>query len=266
MPFTGAHPAAVLPLLRRGRWVSAGLLTGSVAPDLPSYVPLGLRHEQTHPLHAFLWPDGVLAVGLLLAWWFLLRPGLAPLWPAAAARCGRPGWREPANWRSRSSAAAWLGWVAASLLVGLATHLLWDAVTHIDGQFVLWWPTLADRVAGHPAYDWLQGVSSVLGLAAVLGYAAWQWRVHPRGEPGGPAITPVLRAVVLSITTVAVLVTAAVEWHWRTERQGSHLLLWSAVIKDAGGTLLLCLGVWSLIWAGLRSRSHTHSSTTAGVP
>ena len=63
VPFTAAHPAAILPLLRRGRWVSAGLVTGSIAPDLPTYLPLGLTHEQTHPLTAILWPDGLLAIG-----------------------------------------------------------------------------------------------------------------------------------------------------------------------------------------------------------
>ncbi len=118
MPFTASHVAAVLPLVRRGRWVSAGLVTGSMAPDLPSFVPLGLGHEQTHPLSAILWPDALLAIGLLLIWWVLLRPGLAPLWPAAAARSGPSGWRSAPTGQGPRRLLGWVGWLAASELVG----------------------------------------------------------------------------------------------------------------------------------------------------
>ena len=38
MPFTGSHPAAVLPLLRTPLPASA-LVAGSIAPDVPSPLP-----------------------------------------------------------------------------------------------------------------------------------------------------------------------------------------------------------------------------------
>ena len=38
MPFTGSHPAVVLPLLRIGMPASA-LVIGSLTPDLPYYLP-----------------------------------------------------------------------------------------------------------------------------------------------------------------------------------------------------------------------------------
>jgi hypothetical protein len=41
LPFTGSHPAAVLPLLRTPLPASA-LVIGSLTPDLPYYVPIRL--------------------------------------------------------------------------------------------------------------------------------------------------------------------------------------------------------------------------------
>ncbi|MDQ7908342.1 DUF4184 family protein [Phytohabitans sp. ZYX-F-186] len=38
MPFTGSHPAAVLPLVRWGL-PPAALVIGSMVPDLPYYLP-----------------------------------------------------------------------------------------------------------------------------------------------------------------------------------------------------------------------------------
>ena len=47
MPFTGSHPAAVLPLMRWGLMPSA-LVIGSMVPDLPYFLPvpdLGNTHS-----------------------------------------------------------------------------------------------------------------------------------------------------------------------------------------------------------------------------
>ncbi|MFE3273804.1 DUF4184 family protein [Nocardia sp. NPDC059239] len=46
MPFTLAHPAAVLPI-RRVLWFP-GLVAGSIAPDIPYYLRIGVDGELTH--------------------------------------------------------------------------------------------------------------------------------------------------------------------------------------------------------------------------
>jgi Domain of unknown function (DUF4184) len=268
MPFTASHPAAVLPLVRRGRWVSAGLVTGSVAPDIPSFLPLGLTHDQTHPPAAILWPDGVLAVGLLLAWWVLLRPGLVPLWPAAAARSGRAAWHDPGLRRSRAALLAWLGWLVLSELVGLATHLGWDAFTHHDGYVARRWSPLQGAVAGHLVVDWLQAASSALGLAVVAAWVIVQWRREPTPvapEPIGPA----LRVAVVATIAVLALAAASVEWV-RVSGTTTHLQLWSMTTKAGGSAVLIGLGAWSVVWAAVRAHrsvvaAEPHSSAPADV-
>jgi hypothetical protein len=244
-------------------------VTGSVAPDLPSFLPLGLTHDQTHPPTAILWPDGVLAVGLLLVWWVLLRPGLVPLWPGAAARCGRAAWHSSRLRAGRSALLPWVGWLALSELVGLATHLGWDAFTHSDGYVARRWSPLQGSVAGHLTVDWLQAASSVFGLTVV---AVWLL-VHWRREPAVPTVEPIgprLRAGVVIGTVAMAVATGWVEWH-RVSGTTTHLQVWSLTAKGAGGALLIGLGAWSLAWAALRAHrlvtaAEPHSSATADVP
>lgn len=285
MPFTASHPAAVLPLVRRGRWVTAGLVTGSMAPDVPSFVPLGLDHDQTHPLSAILWPDGLLAVGLLVTWWVLLRPGLAPLWPAAAVRCGPSGWRAapwgqgprrrlgrvgpvgrlgPLDW------VGWVAWLAASELVGLATHLGWDSFTHSDGFVVTRSATLSGRWLGHHVFDWLQALSSVVGLAIVAAYLLSSWRRRPVAARPPDPVGPGLRIAVIGITVAATGTAAGLEWRSLAAAHAGPLLTSADATKAGCSAGLAALALWSLGWAILRSaRSRArppHSSAPVGVP
>ena len=63
MPFTGSHPAAVLPLLRTPLPASA-LVAGSIAPDVPFYLPVELPWA-THTALAVVTVDLLVAA---LAW------------------------------------------------------------------------------------------------------------------------------------------------------------------------------------------------------
>nr|UOP04199.1 DUF4184 family protein [Conchiformibius kuhniae] len=65
-----------------------------------------------------------------------------------------------------------------SALLGMATHIVWDAFTHHNGWFV-------ERISflnmslGIPVYKWLQYGGGVFGLA----YVAWVWRHTARRYP-----------------------------------------------------------------------------------
>jgi hypothetical protein len=166
VPFTLAHPAAVLPL-RRLLWFP-GLVAGAVAPDLGYYLPV-------LPTHGVL-GGSVAAVALLLAGRLLL-PSLMALAPAfVRERVSRPGeFRQPFV-------------RAVSIVVGVLTHLLWDAFTQTDGWFVQRWPWLDVSVAGpHRLYNVIGYVSSLGGVAVL----AWMAARGPRTSgPNGPAGCP----------------------------------------------------------------------------
>ncbi len=277
MPFTPAHPAAVLPFLRRGRWVCAGLVTGSLAPDLPTYLPLSLTHEQTHALSAILWPDFVLALGLLVVWWGPLRPALMSLWPAAAARCGSPGWREPLSAARRGAWAAWAGWLLLSELLGLATHLGWDAFTHGGGYVVDRWPALRHRVGGRPLYSQLQLWCSVVGIAIVAVYLLVQWRrrsaaAHEPDEARAPALPRAVRVAVVTVILLATAATALVTHNAFHPYPFHQTVLWRHRVVAAITVLLVLTAAWALALvpirlAQLRRRPvPPHTKAAADVP
>jgi hypothetical protein len=85
--------------------------------------------------------------------------------------------------------ASWL-YAAAALLLGAATHLLWDTFTHENARGVRMFPLLTDygpEMAGHPLhlYRWLQYGSSILGLALVA-MALVLWLRHAPAPAKAP--------------------------------------------------------------------------------
>jgi Domain of unknown function (DUF4184) len=277
VPFTAAHPAAILPLVRRGRWVTAALVAGSIAPDLPSFLPLGVGHQHTHLWTSIIWPDGAIALGVLLAWWALLRPGLAPLWPAAEARASVPGWRPGLVAARRPAVFAWCLWLMASVLVGLVTHLAWDSFTHFDGDVVLHWPQLREQIRGHALYDWLQAFSSVGGMLVVGIYLAVQWRRTPpaRAVSGAAESRPLsrlARVVVVVAILLVTLITAAVAFYLAQRSFSGRYALLSRTLKPSGGAFIIAIAAWSLahlLWGGHRPDgvpTHPHSREPADVP
>lgn len=100
MPFTPSHVAAVLPLARTGL-PPAALVVGSVAPDLPYYLPLPVAAATTHG-PAGLWLDVLLGGAVLVVYAYVLRP---PLHALAGARTRFPRVRAPRSAREAARAA-----------------------------------------------------------------------------------------------------------------------------------------------------------------
>lgn len=198
MPFTFAHPAAVLPL-RRHLWLP-GLVVGSVVPDLAYYLPVPGGADHTHSVLGVIGADLLLGLALLA----LVRPALAPLLALCPA-----GWRDrvaPPRGRTR-----WLV-ALASLVVGAATHVLWDAFTHTDGVAVRHWALLRESVVGpHRVYNVIGYVSSLGGLL-LLGVvvARWYRRRTRDHETPWPVLPRTTRALVLGGVAIAVVVGAVI--------------------------------------------------------
>ena len=186
MPFTGSHPAAVLPLLGLGVPTSA-LVIGSLAPDLPYYFPMPVTAAQTHSLPGTFGADLMLGVCAFLVWHLLL---VRPLVWAAPAGLQR---RIPDQWRAGPSlgTAGDLARVSLGLVLGALTHVVWDAFTHSGavGQRIL--PGLGTTVVGLPLPRWLHLASSILGLACLAWVILRWWRRAPltgAADPIAPAV------------------------------------------------------------------------------
>lgn len=153
MPWTFAHPAAVLPLRRTGLPMSA-LVIGSIAPDVPSYVPWLSIRDWTHSATGLVTIDLAIAMVLLVAWTLL----------PVTARLGGRGWL--------------LAPIAA--VIGSATHVAWDSATHRDEWVTDRVPWLREEHGALLGYEWAQLVSTVVG-GLVVAYAVLRRR---RGKPG----------------------------------------------------------------------------------
>ncbi|MFB6719019.1 DUF4184 family protein [Kribbella sp. NPDC056345] len=183
MPFTLAHPAAVLPLLRHP-FVPAALITGSMAPDAPYFLTaVGIRSTHagdwygsflnattTHSL-AGLPIDLFYAVVLVGAYWLLRAP-------ITALGLTLPKLERPN-----------VLWLIASALIGAATHLLWDFLT--DTRL-------------------LQYISTAFGLLAVAWFT-WKHRIALRTpDDTTPRLSPTTRRTVIGLLVAVPLLAAAV--------------------------------------------------------
>jgi len=161
MPFTFSHPAIVLPLVRRySRSLSAtGLIIGSITPDFESFIKIGHEKMYSHTWLGMFWYD--LPLGLLLCIMFhmFVKIPLVEHMPKAMAS---------RFYRFRTD--NWMGYlrchfiiVLVSLFIGIFSHLLWDACTHLN----FYYPDSDEstlRFMGVRVYILVQYSCSVLGL------------------------------------------------------------------------------------------------------
>ncbi|UOQ72208.1 DUF4184 family protein [Hymenobacter cellulosilyticus] len=201
MPFTPAHPALVLPLFRVGprRLSATALVLGAMAPDFEYFLRLRPDGIYGHTWAGIFWLD--LPLVLVFAGLFhnlvklplvqclptMFRSRLLPL------TAGRWGWRR-----------LFSGPVLLGALLGCLSHIFWDWFTHDDGLVVLHWAWLRQTLPGFgpewPLYQFLQYVSTFIGLGSIL------WYVLQLPAQPTPPLPPTRTRFTFWLATGAVLV------------------------------------------------------------
>jgi hypothetical protein len=175
MPFTFSHPAIVLPLTFLPRkWFSlTGLVIGSLTPDFEFFLRMRIKSNYSHTIEGLFWFD--IPLGLLLALIFhnLVRDKLfdnLPIFLKSRFSTFRQfdlKGHFKRNWHV----------VTTSILIGAASHILWDSFTHDHGYFVKTIPTLQSSVdfLGRqiPILKILQHSSTLLG-GLVIAFAIYK--------------------------------------------------------------------------------------------
>jgi hypothetical protein len=245
MPFTLAHPAAILPLRGIRYLRTVPLIIGAMTPDLPYYVPARFGHfsPETHSVTGSFTTCLVLGYAALGCVFLLRRPLTALL----SAR---------ARWLCLSALAPFsrrpLEWVLApvSIILGVWTHLLWDSFTHNDG----WMVRRVAALSAPVSFLWyngtvchvLQYLTSAFGLAAL---ALWYRRLPtPAAAPAGPDAPRSSVGPVLTLVAAAAILIGGVQ----ATQAFSHLpvvyrtldiflirsLAWFAVLYLVAGTVV----------------------------
>lgn len=227
MPFTPAHAVVALPFLRTPL-APAAIAVGAMTPDLPLFVRgTPLTYQVTH---TNLLVTGLIGVALLLIWWGVLRPAVrefSPRWLAARLPEGwdavgldivatlqqeHAGARHPI-WREPSVGGILL---AISLMLGIVSHIVWDAFTHEGRWGVHLVPALAAEWGPLVGYKWLQHGSSIVGVT-VLALAGAVWLAR-RGHD-----QPVSRVL-----------PSGVRWVWWLSLPGILTVAWFAGLAAFG--------------------------------
>ncbi|MDG6101234.1 DUF4184 family protein [Dactylosporangium aurantiacum] len=207
MPSTlPTHPLAVLPLKlwRPRRFDGVAMVAGAAAPDTAYAFDRLLGWPPRHGVHAWgytpehlfgaLWWS--VPVALLIAW--LIRLGA----PTVAAHLGRPGgWAADYGVLGRNPHRWWItGWSAA---IGIASHLLWDFVTHpgpLDAWFVICRTSDVASLFLTPLFIWYAGSRRLLR----------RWHGAPPAVERRPALFWLTTAVVFG---AGALVTWSLGYH-----------------------------------------------------
>ncbi|MBL7649660.1 MAG: DUF4184 family protein [Candidatus Hydrogenedentes bacterium] len=161
MPFTFAHPAAVLWC---ARWERVGaplsaFVVGSLSPDFEYFLRLRMLSFYSHSalgILTFCVPVGIVVYVLYQS---VIAPALYRNLPRPIVN------RLPEPGQLREKRVRHMALVPPALAFGAATHILWDGFTHGNGPFVLHWPVLETEMLGLPLYKYLQHGSTLAGFA-----------------------------------------------------------------------------------------------------
>lgn len=169
MPFTLAHPAVVI-FSKNKNFNLLGLILGSMAPDFIYFLLFNPSSNLGHTLSGFVilnLPICFLLNYLILK--FIKNPFIINL---PSKICNYYTYLINYNFNFKSTKDIFI--FTYSCIVGMLTHIIWDAFTHKTGYFVVTINLLKEsiHILGYqvPFFKLLQHGSSLLGFFVILYY------------------------------------------------------------------------------------------------
>jgi hypothetical protein len=180
MPWTFAHPAAVLPMRRfcPRHLHFAALVVGSLMPDFGYHFGLFALATYAHTLAGTLFACVPIGMALLICFSAVRRP-LWHLLPQPHRDALEPLVAQPLLQGTGNIVRS-----SASIVLGAWSHIAWDSFTHRSGWSVAHIAALRSAVpvpwiGEVPLYNLLQHVSTLVGvLVLVLAYRSWLGAGH----------------------------------------------------------------------------------------
>lgn len=211
MPFTLAHPAAIIPFARR-QLVPSALIVGSMSPDFLYLINLEPRGQFGHTIPGvFLF---CLPIGMVILWIFhrLIKWPMLSLLPfSLQVRLVGPA-RDFNFWPITRQLL-----IIASLLIGAFTHIFWDGFTHEYG-----WAVSILPILNHPVIELdsksillckvLQHSSTMAGSVAILIFIVRWINRAPKKEVSTELCQPSTYKLSWSITLIIVAVLLGLLW------------------------------------------------------
>ena len=245
MPFTLAHPALVLPLRGLGLPTTA-MVAGAMAPDLPQMLGVSGPSEArswSHSATGVVTVDLVIGMVAVVLWYTFYRRPLVDLAPDP--------WRSRLPERVRIGPLTWLLCVPG-VIVGAATHVIWDSFTHKDEWGTEHVALLRETFRGAAVYDWAQHLSSAFGLAVVTMVAMRYLARLPEQPPrSGPLVARWALVVAVAWGGLLGIGIAVLVWPWGLEAMAYFGVITAMLVAGFGAT---CVCLWWHLKRGVRSR------------
>ncbi len=254
LPFTLAHPAAVLPFRRTRLLVFSALIVGSLAPDLPYFLIFSEKIRTGHTVRGLFLLCLPIGLAVLWLWHAVVKRPMASLAPEFVRRRISAEDLQFRFWPISRFVV-----IVASLLLGSFLHIVWDGFTHDNGFFVKHWTFLSQPVMlwrAMPLWKALQFGCSVAGIAAVaLVMTMWWWKKPRVAKPVVSEMKPRLRLLINGIVFLfAGMVSVAIGFHARHGHSWKWCVVNSVVaaVSVCGAELLAFSAIWH--WSRLGGR------------
>lgn len=170
MPFTFAHPAAVLPLgIRKNKYFDlTALILGSMAPDFEYFIHFIPYQLYGHTIFGQVFYNLPLVLVISFIYHYVLKESIIINLPNPYCRYYHYLIKNKWKIKSFKSFIVFI----YSALIGMFTHLLWDSFTHRGAYFVTRIDDLTNdiNILNHsiPIYKILQHLSTMVGLLIIL--------------------------------------------------------------------------------------------------
>ncbi|MCG7407243.1 DUF4184 family protein [Paenibacillus sp. ACRRX] len=187
MPFTLAHPAVVVPLYKRKHmFCFTALVLGSMAPDFEYFIYFAPHGLIGHSWSGFLYFNLPLVFLCSYVYHGIVKRMLIPHLPEPISTWYRTHAVQTWGIHSLHSFIIFV----YSALLGMATHVAWDAFTHVQGYAVTRIPLLAASIEiGYwhiPFYKLAQHGSTLIGGICVI---VWAYRLRDKGQNLAPIVS-----------------------------------------------------------------------------
>ncbi|MFV5265051.1 DUF4184 family protein [Acinetobacter courvalinii] len=178
MPFTLSHAVLALPLskLSQDHLPVAALAIGCMTPDLyrlftQENTPL------THQWAGILFPNLPLGLCFCLLWYIIYRPVTYRFLSL----------KDPLNLTSFDRVITFILMSCFAIILGTATHLIWDGLTHLDFRTFAFKETLAQSISlwsfSYPLHFVLQIGSSIIALPFLIKMCWRYYKTHHHHHP-----------------------------------------------------------------------------------
>ncbi len=242
MPFTLSHAAAALPF-GKFKPIWPALVIGTFAPDLQYFIWISDEDRSGHHFPGVFLLSIPIAILMLCLFEWCVKSPIVELLPTGVQRRLQDRLRPLSfwGWRQFASIVLWI-------VIGIATHLVWDQFTHSNSRLAAHWSLLHTTVTlpflyPQSAARVLQNVSTLGGLM-ILGMwsVAWYRRTPPAPTSQMRELSPFVKvAVVFAVIVIALLAGYPYAMFTLSDHQGPFSRSYLATTVFEAVTLMFCL-------------------------